>query len=123
MLNSDLLSTSNIKEVLNEMWSYRDKWKFIGVQLGINIDTLDVIDADNSDMENCLLDLIIRWLNGGGIDSMPTTRSTMTAALRFVGAPVTCTCSSTNENINLIIYTFSDIIDYGATYVYGIGNG
>ena len=60
--DADLLSASNIKETLDEMWDYRSRWKFIGVELGIDMGTLDVIEKDCKMVDDCLLRMIAAWL-------------------------------------------------------------
>ena len=43
-------------------WNYRARWRFIGIELGINEGTLDAIDEDNRKVEDCLREMITRWL-------------------------------------------------------------
>ena len=43
---TDVLKPSNIKEVLDQMWEYRARWKFIGIELGIGEHSLDAIEAN-----------------------------------------------------------------------------
>ena len=87
MFNIDLLNINNLTEVYEEMKSYRARWKFIGIQFGIDIMTLQEIDKANWKVEICLHQLIIHWLKS---DSLRPTRSAMKAALKFVSEPGTC---------------------------------
>ena len=57
-----LLTPKNIQEVLDLTFPHRTKWKLIGVQLGIDIGTLDAIEANRRRVEDCLTDLITHWL-------------------------------------------------------------
>ena len=66
------LTPDNIKEMLDLTWDYRSKWKFIGIELGIDTGTLDTIDMDNRKAEQCLMELITLWLRG--INSRPNQR-------------------------------------------------
>ena len=56
------LSPNNAKEVLNLMWDYRSRWRFIGIELGIDVSTLDAIDRDFRKADDCLTELITKWL-------------------------------------------------------------
>ena len=56
------LSPNNAKEVLNLMWDYRSRWRFIGIELGIDMSTLDAIDRDYRKADDCLTELITKWL-------------------------------------------------------------
>ena len=79
MLCADLLSTDNMREVFDLAWDYRSRWKFIGIELNIDPGTLDAIDKDNKNAEDCLCEMLIKWLCG----SNPSpTRSALTIALR-----------------------------------------
>ena len=48
--------------MLDEMWNYRARWKFIGVELGIDMGTLDAIEKDCKMVDDCLLRMITSWL-------------------------------------------------------------
>ena len=75
-----VLSINNIKEVLDEMWDYRARWKFIGIQLDIDTGTLDAIEKDCRTVDDCLLRMIKGWLRGS---PRPTaTRESIRVALR-----------------------------------------
>ena len=78
-LDADLLNISNIREVLDETWKYRARWRFIGIRLGIDTGTLDAIEADHRKVEDCLRKLINIWLKD--VSPRPT-RTAMKAALR-----------------------------------------
>ena len=55
------------------------RWKFIGLELGFDIGTLEIIDADHRNVEDCLTNLIATWLS----NAIPRpTRSAMKAALQ-----------------------------------------
>ena len=75
----DHLNISNIKEVLDEMWDYRARWKFIGIELGIEKHTLDAIEATClRNVDNCLCEMIGGWLKN--VNPRPT-QGAMRAAL------------------------------------------
>ena len=77
--HTDQLNLDNTREVLDLMWDYRAKWRFIGITLGIDASTLDAIETDNTEVEGCLTKVITTWLRG--VNPRPT-RSAMKAALR-----------------------------------------
>ena len=76
--NTDILNINNIKEVLDEMWDYRARWKFIGIQLHIDTGTLDAIEKDCKMVDDCLLRMIKAWLR----NSPTVTRESIRVALR-----------------------------------------
>ena len=76
--DANLLNNNNIKEVLDEMWNYRARWKFIGVELGIDMGTLDAIEKDCKVVDECLLKMINIWLR----NSSRPTRQVIRVALQ-----------------------------------------
>ena len=77
-VDANLLSINNIKEVLDEMWDYRARWKFIGIQLHIDTGTLDAIEKDCKTVDDCLLRMIKGWLR----NSPRPTREIIRVALQ-----------------------------------------
>ena len=59
-----LLTIENLKEILDQTWNYRARWRFIGIELGIDEGTLDAIEKDNRKVEECLRVMITTWLRG-----------------------------------------------------------
>ena len=51
-----------MKEVFEMTWNYRARWRFIGIELGVDEGTLDAIDKDNRKVEDCLREMVILWL-------------------------------------------------------------
>ena len=51
------------------MWDYRARWKSIGIELRVDIGTLDAIEANNRKVGGCLQELIKHWLRNS---SRPT---------------------------------------------------
>ena len=76
--DANLLNNNNIKEVLDEMWNYRARWKFIGVELGIDMGTLDAIEKDCKVVDECLLKMINIWFR----NSSRPTREVIRVALQ-----------------------------------------
>ena len=60
--DADILSIDNIKEVLDEMWDYRARWKSIGIELRVDTGTLDAIEKDHRMVNDCLQEMIKHWL-------------------------------------------------------------
>ena len=73
------LNSDDMSEVLDRFWNYRAKWRVIGIELGIDIGTLDAIDVKHRNTEDCLADLIGCWLRG---NNPRPTRSTLTMVLQ-----------------------------------------
>ena len=67
-----------MKEVLNLTWNYRSRWRFIGIEMGIDVNTLDAIERDHRKAEDCLTELIAIWLRCA---KPKPTRSAITRAL------------------------------------------
>ena len=78
IIDEDLLSPNNIKEVLGEMWDCRAKWYFIGIQLDVDTGTLDAIGKNCSTVEDCLVTMIKIWLR----NNPRPTREMIGVALR-----------------------------------------
>ena len=73
------LTHNNVKEMLDVAWESRARWRFIGIELGIDTGTLDAIEHDKRKAEDCLSELISQWLRRS--DPKPTRRA-MTKALK-----------------------------------------
>ena len=74
----ELLKIDNIREVLDSFWNFRARWKMIGIELGIDLGTLDSIRTNNREVEDCVTEMIIAWLRG---NNPRPTRSAMAAVL------------------------------------------
>ena len=74
---AEFFTTENMREVLDLAWDYRDKWMFIGIALGIDMGTLKAIRKNNTDVEDCLVELLNTWLC-----CPKATRSALTTALQ-----------------------------------------
>ena len=74
------LKPGNIKEVLDQTWEYRARWKFVGIALDIHEDTLDAIEANNPrNVADCLREMIYGWLKS---TNPRPTRGAMRVALQ-----------------------------------------
>ena len=51
-----------MREILDILWNYRAKWNLIGIQLGIDLGTLDAINVDKRKAEDALVEVIKLWL-------------------------------------------------------------
>ena len=60
---ADLLGIDNVREVLDVLWDYRAKWRFIGLELEIKPGDLDAMGANNRTVEDALLEVIKLWLH------------------------------------------------------------
>ena len=77
-INHIALTSDNVKEILNLTWKYRSRWRFIGIELGIDVNTLDTIERDHRKADDCLTELISIWLRC--VNPKPT-RNALTKAL------------------------------------------
>lgn len=91
-----ILTPENTREVLDKTWPHRAKWRQIGIQLDIDVGTLDAIEANRKTVEDCLTDLILHWLRNS--DPKPT-HGALTAALQ-------CILSTTGIIIIVCIYCY-----------------
>jgi hypothetical protein len=60
------------------MWDYRSRWRFIGIELGIDVNTLDAIEMNHRKVEHCLTEFITIWLRR---TNPKPTRSAISKAL------------------------------------------
>jgi hypothetical protein len=77
------LTPDNVKEVLNLTWDCRSRWRFIGIELGIDVNTLDALHRNYREAEDCLKELITTWLC---YTNPKPTRSAITKALESVAS-------------------------------------
>lgn len=56
------LTTEDIKVVVDMTWEYRTRWRFIGIELGIDTGTLETIQKSNRTVKGCLHDVVKHWL-------------------------------------------------------------
>ncbi len=60
------LTVENLGKVYEELYEGREKWKNIGLKLGLNITMLDCIEIDRHyKTEPCCLDMLKKWLTKG----------------------------------------------------------
>ena len=93
---TDILTVNDVSVIINENWSYRAKWRFIGLELGIDVGTLDAIGKSNhDDVNECFTRMMSDWLK----EAYPT-RSALDRALQ--SPTVTGQCSKIWEGYNFI---------------------
>ena len=56
------LSIKNLGVVMTAAWGARLKWYYIGLQLNIDPGTLDVIEGNNKNIDDCFLAMLTTWL-------------------------------------------------------------
>ena len=78
-MHAELLGIDDIREVIDRLWDYRAKWRFIGVELRIKPGDLDAIGENNRAVEGALFEMIKFWLHS--INPRPT-RTVLEAALQ-----------------------------------------
>ena len=54
-------STLTMKEVLNKVWSARNKWVYIGIQLGLEND-IDAIKLNHNNAGDCYREMLATWM-------------------------------------------------------------
>ena len=77
MMACSKLSTSDLSKVRNEILSAAAKWYDIGLELGLTADYLDTVRKTNDDPQDCLRELLRRWLSG--VDPLPSWKALITA--------------------------------------------
>lgn len=61
-----LLDISDLVKIQNLIWDGRVKWKNIGLNLGIDFSTLNVIEEDNPrNVDKCFQVMLTKWLQSG----------------------------------------------------------
>ena len=61
-VGQERLAVESLNEVLSAVYEKRWKWKNIGLNLGITIDTLNVIEHDHRNCNDCLIAVLEEWL-------------------------------------------------------------
>ena len=62
-IGHELLTLSELSEVLNAVWDRRSKWYNIGLGLGIESSTLDATSRNcHHQCEDCLREVLKEWL-------------------------------------------------------------
>lgn len=79
------LTPKDIHMVLERIWSARHLWKRIGIVLGIDITTMEVIRMDNRRTDDCFMEMLTIWLRNS--DLMPCWKS-LTTALQSINIDV-----------------------------------
>ena len=72
------LTQDDLKTIQDLVWPARSKWFQMGIQLGIDVGTLEAIRGNNHDQsEDCFTDILTTWLRGR--DPIPTWKSLVNA--------------------------------------------
>ena len=71
------LTVADLAKVCKELYSIRDKWQDLALELGIPVEKLDHIKATNPDTADCLRETVSYWLT----DSPDPTWQDLTTAL------------------------------------------
>ena len=92
-----VLSVADLHILMKELNNVRANWNNIGLQLGVNIGTLDAIKKQYNDPSDCLRETLTTWLK-----SSHPTWSNIVDALRVVGemrlaADLECKYCSTQD--------------------------
>ena len=59
---ADYLNTENLGKVQNLLWKARTQWYNLGLELGINEETLKVIKRNYPDEDDCYREMLSKWL-------------------------------------------------------------
>ena len=76
---AEFFDIDDTREIIDLLWDYRAKWRFIGVELRIKSGDLDAIRKNNRDVEDALLEMIKLWLHR---TNPRPTRTVLEAALQ-----------------------------------------
>lgn len=75
------LTTDDLKEVRDALYSIRLKWYDIGIELTVKVGELDTIRAQHSDPKDALTEMIKKWLKSTNLRSGPPTWKSLARAL------------------------------------------
>ena len=67
---ADKLTKKDLRTVRNAVYDVAAKWYDLGLELGIPADYLDTIKTSHSDPQDCLREMLRRWLSG--VDPEPS---------------------------------------------------
>ena len=88
IIGTGQLGPDDLRDVLNAIYIVRSKWYFIGLELKIPYQTLDVIEAEHpKNVADCFTKMLQKWLSSA---YSPTTWSSLVQAL--LSAPVAEVC-------------------------------
>ena len=88
-----------MKEIVHLTWDYRSRWRFIGIELGIDVSTLDVIEMNHRKVDDYLTELITKWLRH---TNPKPTRSAITKALKSPSVAGSATTASEGIPLSLV---------------------
>ena len=71
------LTVGDLAKVCEELYSIRDKWRDLALQLGVPVEKLDYIQATHPDSADCLRETVKHWLT----NSPAPTWQVLTTAL------------------------------------------
>ena len=72
------LVPDNLKDVQDLVWDVRTKWSNLGLELGIKIADLEVIEKNNSnDVDTCFKKMLLMWLRM--VDPFPSWEDLVSA--------------------------------------------
>ena len=77
--HAEILKIGDMREVVEFFWDFRSQWKLIGIELNIDMGTLNSIDRNNRKCDDCLIALADEWLHRA---NPKPTRSAMAAVLQ-----------------------------------------
>ena len=78
--HAEILKIGDMREVVEFFWDFRSQWKFIGLELGIDMGTLDSIErTQRMVVEDSYLEMLKHWLKRA---TLTPTRSAMAAVLQ-----------------------------------------
>ena len=75
---AEYLDINDMREVIELLWDYRAKWRFIGMELGIKAGDLDAIEKDTREVGDALYKVTKQWLSS--VNPKPT-RTALKAVL------------------------------------------
>lgn len=78
-----ILNENHLKEIINgPAWNQRANWRNIGINLGIDLGTLDAIQkSKHCAVDDCFIEVIVTWLR-----SSKPTKGNLDKALLFASA-------------------------------------
>ena len=63
VLYPNFVDIDNLQQVFSEVHCLADKWKPLGLTLGLKYSTLSIIQSDHRDVMSCLCEVLAKWLD------------------------------------------------------------
>ena len=70
--NHFIIDIKDLNEVFDLLHNSLNKWKVLGLKLGVDYTELNKIEADKNDTDSCLMEMLAAWLKQSSGKAVPT---------------------------------------------------